>query len=413
MTVPSRRYRVLLVATHPVQYAAPTFRLLAGDERFDPLVAYCSLDGAERALDPDFGVEIQWDIPLLDGYRWIHVPNISQRLGMGRFLGLFNPGLWRLARRGSFDAIVAYTSYRHASFWTLVVAAKTGGTALLFGTDAHTLEPRDHKNWKLQLKCRAWPWLFRLADVVTVPSSATSALMRSLGIPAERIVLTPYVVHNEWWLRQAGSVNRTATRAQWGIPPDGLVVLFSAKLQTWKRPLDLLLAFARANVANAYLVFAGDGALRAALEAEAKRLGIVGRVRFLGFLNQSQLPAVYCSADLLVLPSEYEPFGVVVNEAMLCGLPVVTSDQVGAARDLIVTGRTGFVYPVGDVESLAGTLRTILTDQTLLHVMGAAARERIQSWSPERNVDALLGAVETAIALRGTSRRGTSQCSVP
>lgn len=393
---------MLLVATHPVQYAAPLFQLLAQHRRVETLVAYCSLDGARKFRDPTFGIELQWDIPLLDGYSWVHVANVSRRLGLERFLGHFNPGLWHLVRRGAFDAIVAFTGYRHASFWTVVVAAKTSGTALLFGTDAHSLEPRDHSRWKLQLKRWLWPWLFRVADVVIVPSSGTAALMRLLGLPAKRVMLTPYTVHNDWWLQQAASVNRAAVRAQWNIPADARVVLFCAKLQSWKRPRDVLLALAQANVVGAYLVYAGDGPLRGELEAEARELGIGDRIRFLGFVNQSQLPAVYCSADLLVLPSEYEPFGVVVNEAMLCGLPVVASDQVGAARDLIVTRRTGFVYPVGDADALAATLRTVLTDEALLQAMSTGAREHMETWSPERNVETLVDAVERAVELRET-----------
>jgi glycosyltransferase involved in cell wall biosynthesis len=185
------------------------------------------------------------------------------------------------------------------------------------------------------------------------------------------------------------------------------VILFCAKLQPWKRPGDLLRAFAEANLSNALLVIAGEGPLRAELESEATALGIAGRVRFLGFVNQSQLPAVYTSSDLMVLPSEYEPFAVVVNEAMCCGCPVVASDHVGAARDLVAPVRQEFVFPCGDVAALASILKDVVSDRSRLASLGRAAAAHIKTWSPERNIAATFEAIEIAVARKG-GRSGSS-----
>src|SRR2546426_5518112 len=130
-----RRYRVLFVCSHPVQYAAPVFRRMAQYSNLDIEVAYCSLQGAKSGVDPEFGVEVQWDTPLLEGYPWVQVRNRSPRPGLGRFFGLFNPGLWNLVRGREYDAVVMYTGYRCASFWIAAAAAKLGGAPFLFGTD--------------------------------------------------------------------------------------------------------------------------------------------------------------------------------------------------------------------------------------------------------------------------------------
>jgi glycosyltransferase involved in cell wall biosynthesis len=390
------KFRVLCIASHPVQYQSPIFHLMAQHPRLDMQVAYCSLQGAEAGHDPGFGMEVKWDIPLLDGYVWKEVPNRSLAPRLDSFWGLVNPGLWRLIRRGKFDAVVIYTGYRCASFWITVAAAKISRSALLFGTDASELRARDQRRWKETLKRWLWPRIFRLANVVIVPSSRGVGLMRSLGIPPGRVVLTPYVVDNDWWLAQSARVDRQEVRRQWQVADDAPVVLFCAKLQSWKRPQDVLRAFARASVPGAQLVYAGTGPLRADLEAEARELGVSGQVHFLGFVNQSQLPRVYRASDLLVLPSEYEPFGVVVNEAMLCGCAVAASDRVGAAYDLVETGRTGFVFPCGNTEALAGFLRETLLAKDRLLQMGQAARRRMETWSPRENIEALVGAVESA-----------------
>ncbi len=342
-----RRYRVLLVAAHPTQYGAAAFRQMARDSRLEIQVAYCSLQGAEPGYDTGFSREVQWDIPLLEGYPWIALRNRSARPRLERFWGLVNPEVWRLVRTGSYDAVVMYTGYRYATFWIALAAAKSGKIAALFGTDAHELPARSGGGWKARLKGIVWPRLFRLADAVIVPSTGGVQLMRSLGIAERRIVLTPYVVDNDWWTQAAAQIDRSAARARWGIPPDAPVALVSAKLQPWKRPLDALAAFARARVAGSYLLFAGDGQLRGTIEREAARLGVEGRVRLLGFVNQSELPEVYRAADVLVLPSDYEPFGVVVNEAMLCGCIPVVSDHVGARYDLGRAGANGVRLPCG------------------------------------------------------------------
>lgn len=392
-----RRLRVLVVASHPVQYSAPVFRLLAQHPQLDFRVAYCSLRGAEAGHDAEFGTTVRWDVPLLDGYAWTHVPNRGS--GSESFFGLWNPGLWKLIRGGKFDAILCYVGYLRASFWIAYFGSRTSGAAFLFGTDAQTLNPLDGRAWKRPVKRLAWPVLFRLADEVIVPSSGTRDLMRTLGIREDRVTLTPYVVDNNWWMERSNCVDRAAVRASWSASRDDTVILFCAKLQLWKRPSDLLQAFAKAAPRRALLVIAGEGPLRNTLEGEAQALRLCDRIRFLGFVNQTQLPAIYSSADLLVLPSSYDAFGVVVNEAMLCGCPVVASDEVGAARDLIVPGQTGFVYRCGDVPQLAAILSIALADRAALSQMGQFARRRMQSWSPHENIQGTVEAV-----MRGVSR---------
>jgi glycosyltransferase involved in cell wall biosynthesis len=394
-----RRYRVLAIATHPVQYMAPVFRRMSTNPALDLHVAYCTLRGAEAGYDPEFGADIQWDVPLLEGYSWSQTANRGS--GGRSFFGLLHPGIWRLLSGGEFDAVLCFTGYRNATFWIAWMAAKFSKTAFLFGTDTTTLASRDGRAWKSTLKKILWPRLFRLADQVIVPSSGSRDLLVSLGLPAERVTLTPYSVDNEWWMQKSAQVDRTALRKSWGAAVDATVILFCAKLQAWKRPLDLLHAFAKAKFSNALLVFAGEGPLRAQLEREAAELGIAPRVRFLGFVNQSKLPAVYTASDLMVLPSEYEPFAVVVNEAMCCRCPVAASDHVGAARDLVAPVAPDFVFPCGDLEALAAILKLAVMDRAHLQSVAHAAFAHIQTWSPQRNIAATMEAIRIAVGRVG------------
>jgi glycosyltransferase involved in cell wall biosynthesis len=360
---------------------------MAQHPKLDHLVAYCSLRGAEAGHDPEFGTTVQWDVPLLDGYQWVQVPNKGS--GNESFWGFYNPGLWSLIRDGKYDAVFCHTGYLRASFWIAWFRSRLSRAAFLFGTDATTLNSMDGRKWKRPVKRLFWPFLYRLASQVIAPSTGTEELMRSLGIPAERISLAPYSVGNDWWLEQSAQVDRKAVRDSWRIPQEAPVVLYCAKLQPWKRPQDLLKAFAKAELPDAYLVIAGA------------ELGISQRSRFLGFVNQSQLPSVYTAADVLVLPSSYEAFGVVVNEASLCGCAVVSSDRVGAARDLIIPVDPGLIYPCGDVPALATLLRKLVSDLGRLQDLGEAARKRMASWSPKETAAGMADAVEVAVRRRG------------
>ena len=394
--MPDPRYKVLFVCGHPVQYMSPLLRKMARHPQLDVSTVYCRMRGAKAGVDPEFGAEIQWDIPLLDGYQWVEIPN--KGTDSEGFWGLYNPGLWKFVREGKFDAVFCHTGYIRASFWITYFASKLSRSAFLFGTDAISLAPRDSSEWKRAVKRFFWPVLYRLASQALAPSSGTYDLLRALGIPDENITRIPFVVDNDWWIAQSARVDREAVRASWGARAETSVVLFCAKLQPWKRPFDLLRAFAEAKVTNSLLVFAGEGPLRKSLQAEAAQLGVSASVRFLGFVNQSRLPACYTGADLLVLPSDYEPFGLVVNEAFLCGSMAAASDNVGAARDLIAPVDASFIFPCGDVAALALLLRRALSDPQRLASLRASAQERMKSWSPTDYIAATVKAVERALA---------------
>jgi glycosyltransferase involved in cell wall biosynthesis len=377
----------------------PIFRRMANHPALDFQVAYCTLRGAEASHDPEFGANIQWDVPVLDGHSWTHV--LNRGTGAESFFGLFNPALWKLIRGGNYDAVLCFVGYVRATFWIACMASRFSKAAFIFGADATSLTPRDGRNWKIPIKKFFWPRLFRLADQVIVPSSDGRDFMCSLGIPRNRVSLTGDCVDNDWWMAQSQQVDRAAVRASWGVSPNDVVIVFSAKLQPWKSPLDLLRAFAKASPPNAFLLFAGTGPLLPQLESEAASLGVASRVRFLGFVNQSQLPAVYTAADLLVLPSEFEPFGLVVNEAMCCGCAAAASDRCGAARDLVAPVCPEFVFRSGDIDALAELIKKATADPARLRDLGRASLAYIQTWSPERNVAAFVEAIQFGVARAG------------
>jgi glycosyltransferase involved in cell wall biosynthesis len=403
--MPERRHRVLIVCTHPVQYAPPLFRHIAQHPRLDIQVAYCSLQGAEGGVDPEFGIEVKWDVPLLEGYPWVYMPNKSPKPGLGRFFGLVNPGLWSLVGTGNYDAVFTYTGYAYLSFWLVALAAKLARVPLVSSTDAYNLGGANPRPWKSLLKRFCLPLIYRVYNVVLAPSEATVRFVESLGMPRERIVFAPGGFDSGWWAREAGRSDRRQTRARWGIPDKSPVLFFCAKLQPRKRPQDALRAFAKLDEGNCFLVFAGDGPLRRQLAAEARTLGVSDRVVFLGFVNQPQLPATYRATDLFLLPSEWDGAPLVVCEAMSCGCPVVLSDAIPGRFELVRHGDTGFVYPCGDVDALASVLRQALQDPEKLKKLSSSAAERMKNWSVGAYADGLVRAFDRAVPMPGSLTR--------
>jgi glycosyltransferase involved in cell wall biosynthesis len=389
--------KVLLVASFPVQYATPQFVRYSRDPRLETTVAYCSLRGVEPTRDRDFGVEVTWDVPLLEGHRWVHPPDRSGPRTR-RLLGFVNPGLWKLVREGGFDVVVCY-GYRSTSHWIAAVGARSSGAKLVWTSDATRLAPRPDASgawWKARVKRMLLPLVFGSGDAVLTPSTHGMRYLSAVGVRRARIFMTPFVVDNAFFGEGAKDTDRAAVRKDWDVPPDAFVALFSGKLAPWKRPADLLEAAVLAS--NIVVVYAGDGVMRTELERRAQVRGLEDRVRFLGFVNQTELPSLYASADVLVLPSEYEPFGVVVNEAFACGTPAIVTMECGAAGDLVRDMETGFTYPWGDVAALADRLNDLCADPSLRERLASGAQSRISRWGLDENADAF---AEALLAITG------------
>jgi glycosyltransferase involved in cell wall biosynthesis len=228
---------------------------------------------------------------------------------------------------------------------------------------------------------------------------------RAYGVPDARIFWVPYAVDNARFgaESQRWRSSRPALRESLGLPADVPVLLYAGKLIERKRPLDLLDAYARLAADHpAAIVFLGEGAERGRLEAAAERYGL-SRVVITGFVNQQEISRYYAAADLLALPSSHEPWGLVLNEGMCFGLPLVASDAVGAAPDLVRGGDNGFIYPVGDVAALAAALRRLLADPALRARMGARSREIVAGFSYDADIEGIVTALNHTVRRPGTT----------
>lgn len=384
--------RLAILATHPIQYYAPWFRHLARTDELDVRVFYLWDFGVAGRRDPGFQSELVWDVPLLDGYAHEFVPNAARDPGTHRFAGLVNPDLLARVARWRPDAVLL-TAYRHRSLVDFLACWSRRRAPILFRGDSHRLVPRP--GIAEPLRRAAITMLFRRFDACLAVGHANRDYFRHHGVPSRRIFFSPHAVDNARFMDAEPDARRAAVawRHELGIPDEHRVLLFAGKFVEKKRPLDLLAAFRRARLDAVTLLFVGSGPLESDLRRAAAG---VPAVVFAPFQNQSLMPRTLAAADLLALPSfgPFETWGLVVNEAMCMGVPALVSTHVGCARDLVVPGRTGFVFRAGDVAELSARLREAFADPRALARLGRNARRRVARYDYAHATQGLLHALD-------------------
>jgi glycosyltransferase involved in cell wall biosynthesis len=364
--------RIGTLVSHPIQYYAPLFRELA--QRVDLHVFYATRGSREQQAGAGFGVEFEWDIDLLSGYDHVFLNNVSRQPGTNSFFGCDTPEIAGIIARERFDAFIVFGWYLR-SHWQAVRACKRYKVPVLVRGDSQLHTPRSmFKKW---VKHGSHRLALRQFDGFLSVGKRNREYLLHYGAPADRIFASPHFVDNEWFATNAEEVRnqRSEIRGRWGISKDALCVLFCGKFIPKKRPMDLVTAaqllVTNKQLSNIHLLFAGSGELGGELRANCNVVfdqersdqtsdlrpptsGTKPSASFAGFLNQSEIPKAYVAADVLVLPSDgSETWGLVVNEAMACGLPAIVSDAVGCGPDMIDEGQTGFTFPFADTEALA------------------------------------------------------------
>jgi len=380
--------KLAFVTTHPIQYQVPFFRLLASDERVDFLVLFAMLPDA-AAQGEGFGVEFEWDLPLLEGYDYEVLDNVAAEPSVTCFRGCDTPGIKARLMALEPDVIVVNGWVTKTCLQALWAAKRLGIPCIVRG-EANDLRLRPW--WKRWLQ----GWLVRSYDACLVIGDANREFYRRRGVADAKLFSAPYGIENERFARaaEAARPRRDSLRASWGIPVETRCLMFCGKFETKKHPVELIEAFEMAVAAtlradgdpSLHLLMVGDGALRAECEERA----VKGRlpVTFAGFLNQTEIVDAYVASDGLVLPSDAgETWGLVVNECMACGLPAIVSDQVGCAENLIDMGRTGWVFRFGDWRDLANLMAGFPSAAAELQAMNAACRKRVADYGPEQVAD--------------------------
>ena len=341
-----------------------------------------------------FGVPFAWDIPMFEGYAWEAFENRSRSPGLGHFFGTNTPSVHAALARDRPDAVIV-TGWQSWSLLQGLRACVRLGIPVIIRAESNALRQRPF--W---IKAAHRILLSRF-DAFLAIGKANRDFYLGNGVAPSAIYPCRYFVDNERIRAQydACSGSRADLRARWGIPQIGVCFLFAGKLQEKKRVLDLLNALrsARNGQPEIHLLVAGNGELmgQSLQLVESAKLP----VGFAGFLNQSEMPKAYAAADCLVLPSDFgETWGLVVNEAMVCGLPAIVSDRVGCGPDLVLDGVTGAIFPFGNVNELARRMIEFAADPASRKAMGERARSHIAEYTVERAVEGTIQAFHAVVS---------------
>lgn len=366
--------RLAIVANHPIQYFVPWYRELVKLPELEVKVFYCCDWGLNEYVDPQFGVAVKWDIPLLEGYDYEFLPlaRRPERLG---FWEVDNPAAGAALAHFNPDVVKVY-GYARRTNWRVARWVRRNRKLLLMLTDSNVIAQPVW--WKKAAKELVVRHFYRYLDGALAISDNNFAYHRYFGLPPERLFRARMPLDRERLLAQVPDVQavRAEVRARHGIPPEAFVAILCGKYVAHKRPLDLVAAghAAAQKGLPIWTLLVGEGAERPALE-EFIRTHDVKNCTLTGFVNQSQISGYYAASDVLALPSSIEAYSLVAGEAAVFGLPIIVSDQVGCIgpQDTAQPGVNAIVFPCGAREELTADLLELCQNRPRYEKMAHAS----------------------------------------
>jgi glycosyltransferase involved in cell wall biosynthesis len=376
--------KLAVVTTHPIQYHVPWLIKLAEKDIKIKVFYTWEQSALGSVYDPGFGQHIRWDIPLLEDYEYEFVENTASRPGADHFRGIMNPSL--IGEIGAWKPdgllVIGWNYQSHLQ----CLRHFHGRIPIYFRGDSVLLHEK--AGWRKVFRRLFLSWVYKHVDFALYVGSNNKSYFQRHGLKEEQLIFSPQAMDigrfaepNAVYEKQARERKETL-----GIPAGHLTVLFAGKMTRVKNPSFVLdLADACADIPVSF-VMVGDGYLK---DVVVKRAGGKRNVHFLSFQNQSIMPAVYRMGDIFIMPSLSETWGMGINEAMACGKPVMASEMVGSAADLVLEDKTGIVFPLTDIGKCVSFLRRVSADRPLLGQMGENARAHIQSFSFSHIVDSV------------------------
>jgi glycosyltransferase involved in cell wall biosynthesis len=292
---------------------------------------------------------------------------------------LLNRGMHAALDRAKPDVVLC-GGYNHLAYWQASRWAQANGVPFILWSESTALDQRPQRKTVELIKSR----FLKSCAAFLVPGKSSSDYLKQLGIKASLIFSAPNAVDTCLFSKLAAAARQDETSIRRARNLPERYFLYVGRLVTEKGIFDLLEAYAQLNseIRSAVgLVFVGTGSQQAELAKRASKV-TSGCIQFLNFVHREDLPAIYALADAFILPTHSDPWGLVVNEAMACSLPVIATNIAGCTVDLVEHGSNGFVVTARDKISLSCSMAALAEDSALRTMMGQRSRARIDQYSP-------------------------------
>lgn len=373
---------------HPIPYQAPIFKKAGQHNQLDVTVLYADSLGVELNFIPGFNTTLKWDIPLLDGYKYIFFKNYSKKRITG-FFSRINPGIFWYVLRNDFQVLLVHGHFTFSA-WLVYFAGKISGKKIIIRGEA--IPKKESMGLKKTLGRFFLRQYLKYADAIMYSCSRNKLYWLSHKVSEDKMFFIPCAVDNVQLQKDRLELlpEQKNTRATLGIRDDDFVVLFCSRFTNRKRPLDLIEAVASMEMSNIIILFVGDGPERKKMEIASKEKNI--RAIFTGFVNQSQLPRYYNIANCYAILSEYDASPKTLNEALNFSLPIICSNMVGTSDDLVKHNHNGFIIKVGDIKEIGHYLKKLSKSRQLVLKMGKLSEDLVRDWNFDRNAEAIFKA---------------------
>lgn len=382
--MPNKIYSLAYFVSHPIQYQAPLLKLLSQEPDIDLHVYFLTDITKQSFQDPGFGKTINWDTPLLEGYKYTF---IESTLSNDDF-SLLNPkvsllDINRALKSKKWDAVWIH-GYNNFALLYIIWQTNNRHIPLFYRSDSTLLSSTSRLLKNIFLKR-----LIKKSHALLWTSTENKKYYKHYQAKNEQLYFTPHAVNNDFF--QSYKIDDPTIT-------DKCILLFASKFLQRKNAPLLLDAFNQLKPAThnmAELWFVGDGEDKSLLENKIQTYGLQKQVSLLGFKNQTELASVLAQCDVFILPSSKEPFGLIINEAMNLGKPIITTDEVGAAHDLVKHKENGWIVSAGSVSDLREALSEAISNRKKLKEMGKISLAKINKWSYEENIKGIRQALKS------------------
>ncbi|AFZ35782.1 glycosyl transferase group 1 [Stanieria cyanosphaera PCC 7437] len=383
--------KLAIITSHPIQYYAPWFSYINQNTNLELKVFYLWNFGITETIDLEFKKSIKWDIPLLDGYNYEFVPNVSKNPGTKSIKGLQNPTLLSTVAKYNPDAVMLI-GYNYASLYRFIFQWNINQAPLIFRGDSHLLQCP--KGWKASFRRKFISLIYSRFAAFLYVGKANYEYFTYHEVKSKQLFFAPHAIDNNRFLQAAEPAKKEAIKwkKELGIPDHNKVILFAGKFNSKKRPLDLLQAYKQANLKDVVLLFVGGGELETELKKQAAEHP---NIFFAPFQNQQMMPRTYAIADLFILPSYGygETWGLAVNEAMCLSCPIIVSNHVGCGQDLVKPYHNGLIFEAGNISDLTKLIKLAFSNSERLKQWSFKSSEIIQQYSYQQTTEGLLKAL--------------------